>query len=165
MSAVVPLTNSQTFAPFRGLITEILKETSHNLQIASFSLPPTSPRFVCTRAELDFSHRDVTSLRTPRVATAGGMDTIMQQAQNLRALQQGQTPLVGGENPDLHDSDFSGITPRPSTAATPHPMVGMTPTGGATGRRNVIAGISSTPMLGATPSVAGTPMRTPGELV
>ena len=57
----------------------------------------------------------------------------MMEAQNLSRLQQGQTPLLGGENPQLHDSDFSGVTPKPSTAATPHPLAaGATPAPGAT---------------------------------
>ncbi|KAK9818201.1 hypothetical protein WJX72_008746 [[Myrmecia] bisecta] len=108
-----------------------------------------------------------TPMRTPRLATAGGQDRIMQEAQNLARLQTGQTPLFGGENPELHPSDFSGITPRNNVAATPNALAlaatpagagalpGATPAGGRS-----IAGIG----LAATParSVAGTPLRTPG---
>ena len=93
-------------------------------------------------------------MRTPRSTTAGGADRITQEAQNLARLQAGQTPLMGGANPELHPSDFAGVTPRSTTAATPHPM--------ATPR------IGESPYLGATPaggrSVAGisaSPMRTP----
>ena len=67
-----------------------------------------------------------------------------QEAENLRALQQGKTPLLGGENPLLHPSDFSGVTPRRKEAFTPNPL--------ATPLRTPAAG-------GSTPSVAGTPGR------
>ena len=33
---------------------------------------------------------------------------ILQEAQNLRKLQTGQSSLLGGENPTLHHSDFTG---------------------------------------------------------
>ena len=72
----------------------------------------------------------------------------MMEAQNLSRLQQGQTPLLGGENPQLHDSDFSGVTPKNFAAATPHPLAaGATPLPGATPA-----------LTGATPSraIAGT---------
>ena len=72
----------------------------------------------------------------------------MMEAQNLSRLQQGQTPLLGGENPQLHDSDFSGVTPKNFAAATPHPLAaGATPLPGATPA-----------LMGATPSraIAGT---------
>lgn len=75
----------------------------------------------------------------------------MMEAQNLSRLQQGQTPLLGGENPQLHDSDFSGVTPKNFAAATPHPL-----TAGATP--------GATPALtGATPSraIAGTALLAP----
>ena len=61
-------------------------------------------------------------MRTPRSTTAGGADRITLEAQNLARLQAGQTPLMGGANPELHPSDFAGVTPRNTTAATPHPM-------------------------------------------
>ena len=76
---------------------------------------------------------------------ANGMDRITMEAQNLARLQAGQTPLAGGENPLLHASDFSGVTPRQNVAATPNPLAAMTPRIGG-----------ETPAPGATPrAVAG----------
>ena len=63
----------------------------------------------------------------------------MMEAQNLSRLQQGQTPLLGGENPQLHESDFSGVTPKNFAAATPHPLAA-----------------GATPLPGATPALTGT---------
>lgn len=71
-------------------------------------------------------------MRTPRVMAANGMDRVTMEAQNLARLQAGQTPLVGGENPELHNSDFLGVTPRQNVAATPNPLALMTPRGGQT---------------------------------
>ena len=62
--------------------------------------------------------------RTPQI---GGHDAILQEAQNLRRLAEGQTPLLGGENPTLAGSDFSGITPARRDAPTPNPLAGATP--------------------------------------
>lgn len=94
-------------------------------------------------------------MRTPRVGGgAGGGDRIMMEAQNLARLQAGQTPLAGGENPELHASDFSGVTPRQFAAATPNPLAGgLTP--GATGRPGVTPALGGmTPGMGngTTPS-------------
>lgn len=66
------------------------------------------------------------------MVSANGMDRITMEAQNLARLQAGQTPLAGGENPMLHQSDFSGVTPRQNVAATPNPLIGMTPRAGET---------------------------------
>jgi hypothetical protein len=110
-------------------------------------------------AALPLERRFATPMRTPRVEGAGGGDRIMADAQSLAKLMTLPTPLEGGENPDLAQSDFSGITPRHTIAATPNPLAtprtaGATPAPGATpaGGR-AIAGVP------ATPSVAGTPMR------
>lgn len=92
-----------------------------------------------------------TPMRTPRAVTASGQDRVMMEAQNLSRLQQGQTPLYGGENPQLFDSDFSGITPKPFTAATPNPLAaGLTPRAGATPS---LAHPGATPSMGR--SIAG----------
>eukprot|EP00741_Cyanophora_paradoxa_P003917 tig00000737_g3811.t1 len=56
-------------------------------------------------------------MRTPR--TAAGGDTIFQEAQNLVALQMGETPLKGGENTPLHATSFEGATPKRAAIATP----------------------------------------------
>jgi pre-mRNA-splicing factor CDC5/CEF1 len=95
-----------------------------------------------------------TPLRTPRVpATGGGGDFILQEAQNLARLQSGQTPLVGGENPMLHPSDFSGITPRRKDAATPHPlaMAGATPLSGGPAATPRMPGVRGMSAVAATP--------------
>ena len=90
-------------------------------------------------------------LRTPRAPAAGGGDFILQEAENLARLQAGATPLLGGDNPLLHPSDFSGVTPRRKEAATPHPMAtpARTPGPGATPARLGSAGAfpSATPSL------------------
>ena len=133
--------------------------------------------------------RFATPMRTPRTA-ATGHDSIMAQAQNLARLQNMQTPLLGGANPELNPTDFTGVTPKPSIAATPNPlaalaaqagatpMMGGTPGRGVTGGqgglfgatpgRGAIAGVAATPaaLMGATPGRGGgvigsTPGQTP----
>lgn len=97
--------------------------------------------------------RFATPMRTPaRTPAAAGANRVMQEAQNLLALQAGQTPLLGGENPDLHPSDFSGVTPRAAPAATPNPLAAAAAAVGATPGRSV-AGVAATPLLaGAVPA-------------
>lgn len=70
----------------------------------------------------------------------GSRAAIMQEAQNLARLQQGMTPLLGGENPDLHPSDFTGAVPKHHRMQTPGPD-GTTPLVG--GRS--LAGVAATP--------------------
>lgn len=48
----------------------------------------------------------------------------MQEAQNLIALTNVETPLKGGLNTPLFESDFSGITPRRDIIQTPNTMLG-----------------------------------------
>ncbi|CAI5516328.1 unnamed protein product [Closterium sp. Naga37s-1] len=120
----------------------------------------------------------LTPLRTPQRTPGGKGDAIMMEAENLARLRDTQTPLFGGQNPDLHPSDFSGITPRKKEAHTPNPLatpfrtpgtaVGMTPGGlalagaGAPGSVRG-ASVGGTPgkdsVFGATPSEG---MVTPG---
>jgi pre-mRNA-splicing factor CDC5/CEF1 len=96
-----------------------------------------------------------TPLRTPQRTPAGKGDAIMMEAENLARLRESQTPLFGGENPELHPSDFSGVTPRKKEIQTPNPMTtGATP------------GPGLTPRLGMTPARDGqsfglTPRGTP----
>ncbi len=65
-------------------------------------------------------------LRTPR--TPASKDTILQEAQNLIALQHVQTPLKGGENTPLRDSTtgtgFEGIQPAKQAVQTPNVVLG-----------------------------------------
>ncbi|KFM23176.1 Cell division cycle 5-like protein [Auxenochlorella protothecoides] len=85
---------------------------------------------------------------------------------NLAALTAGATPLLGGENPVLHPSDFSGVTPRATPAATPGThALGGTPA--ATLGTHALGGvaIAATPRGGrvsgggATPAPVPTPLR------
>jgi len=102
-----------------------------------------------------------TPMRTPRTPSMG-FDPIMQQAENLAKMNNLNTPLIGGDNPELHPSDFSGATPRPQTASTPNPAatplqqsVGATPLSALSGRGpRAIAGVAATP---------GSVMTTPGR--
>lgn len=86
----------------------------------------------------------------------------MQQAANLAKLRDMQTPLLGGENPELVGLDYSGIAPQTSVVQTPNPLAaaaaaaGMTPGPGATpavGGGKAAAGVGG--LLGATPGRAG----------
>ena len=48
---------------------------------------------------------------------------LVQEAQNIMALTNVDTPLKGGLNTPLHESDFSGVTPRHQTAQTPNTLI------------------------------------------
>ncbi|KAL3520983.1 hypothetical protein ACH5RR_019132 [Cinchona calisaya] len=102
-------------------------------------------------------HQGMTPLRTPQRTPAGKQDAIMMEAENQRRLNQSQTPLLGGENPMLHPSDFSGVTPRKKEIQTPNPLMTPLATPGGSGL---------TPIIGMTPSRDGysfgtTPKGTP----
>ncbi|KAL4370061.1 hypothetical protein AHAS_Ahas06G0028100 [Arachis hypogaea] len=56
--------------------------------------------------------KGMTPLRTPQRTPVGKGDAIMMEAENLARLRESQTPLLGGENPELHPSEFSGVTPK-----------------------------------------------------
>ncbi|XP_008320731.1 cell division cycle 5-like protein [Cynoglossus semilaevis] len=60
-------------------------------------------------------------LRTPRTPTV--QDRILQEAQNLMALTNIDTPLKGGLNTPLHESDFSGVTPQRQQIQTPNTVL------------------------------------------
>ncbi|XP_043691928.1 cell division cycle 5-like protein [Telopea speciosissima] len=99
----------------------------------------------------------MTPLRTPQRTPAGKGDAIMMEAENLARLRESQTPLLGGENPELHPSDFSGVTPKKREIQTPNPMATPLSTPGPMGL---------TPRIGMTPSRDGysfgmTPKGTP----
>ncbi|XP_044262430.1 cell division cycle 5-like protein [Tribolium madens] len=57
--------------------------------------------------------------RTPAPQT----DRILQEAQNVMALTHVDTPLKGGVNTPLHNSDFSGVLPQALTVATPNTVL------------------------------------------
>jgi pre-mRNA-splicing factor CDC5/CEF1 len=89
--------------------------------------------------------RLMTPLRTPQRTPGGKGDAIMMEAENLAHLRESQTPLLGGDNPDLHPSDFSGVTPHKKEIQTPNPMA--TPLASP--------GHAVTPRIGMTPSRDG----------
>ncbi|XP_041352157.1 cell division cycle 5-like protein [Gigantopelta aegis] len=97
------------------------------------------------------------NLRTPR--TPASQDTILQEAQNIMALTNVDTPLKGGLNTPLHESDFSGVTPRHQTPHTPNTVLGTpfrTPSSMTDG--------GLTPRMGMTPRQGAggmTPQQTP----
>lgn len=57
--------------------------------------------------------------RTPAPQT----DRILQEAQNVMALTQVDTPLKGGLNTVLNNTDFSGVTPQQQIVATPNTVL------------------------------------------
>ncbi|KAG7273014.1 hypothetical protein CRUP_011898 [Coryphaenoides rupestris] len=112
-------------------------------------------------SEYSLTNNMSAGLRTPR--TPAAQDKIMQEAQNLMALTNIDTPLKGGLNTPLHQSDFSGSTPQRQQVQTPNTVIttpfrtptqsqgseGMTPQAGAAG--------------GMTPRGPVTPGLTPGR--
>jgi len=64
------------------------------------------------------------SLRTPRTPMAQ-QDRVLQEAQNIMALTNVDTPLKGGENVMLQEAggDFSGVAPTPQAIATPNTVL------------------------------------------
>ncbi|KAG6751801.1 hypothetical protein NC652_030959 [Populus alba x Populus x berolinensis] len=99
----------------------------------------------------------MTPLRTPQRTPAGKGDAIMMEAENLARLRESQTPLLGGENPDLHPSDFSGVTPKKREIQTPNPMLTPSATPGGVGLTPRIGMTPSRDSFGITPK--GTPIR------
>lgn len=57
--------------------------------------------------------------RTPAPQT----DRILQEAQNMMALTHVDTPLKGGLNTPLHNSDFSGVMPQSLSVSTPNTVL------------------------------------------
>ncbi|XP_075513464.1 cell division cycle 5-like protein [Primulina tabacum] len=98
------------------------------------------------------------SLRTPQRTPASKQDAIMMEAENQRRLTQSQTPLLGGENPLLHPSDFSGVTPRKKDIATPNPLLTPSATPGGAG---LTPRINMTPSRDGYNSFSMTPRGTP----
>jgi pre-mRNA-splicing factor CDC5/CEF1 len=86
---------------------------------------------------------DISKLRTPMLPS--NQDTILTEAQNLMALSVVETPLKGGLNTPLHESDFSSATPQHKIPQTPNTMF-------------------QTPYRTPAGEVHATPTRTPGVL-
>ncbi|KAF8401884.1 hypothetical protein HHK36_012834 [Tetracentron sinense] len=108
----------------------------------------------------------MTPFRTPQRTPGGKADAIMMEAENLARLRESQTPLLGGENPELHPSDFSGVTPKKREIQTPNPMATPLSTPGPMGLTPTHGPMGLTPRIGMTPSRDGysfgmTPKGTP----
>ncbi|XP_045467049.1 cell division cycle 5-like protein [Harmonia axyridis] len=63
-----------------------------------------------------------TAVATPRTPMSQN-DKIMQEAQNLMALSHVDTPLKGGLNTPLHETDFSSVMPQNQQIATPNTVL------------------------------------------
>ncbi|XP_061822617.1 cell division cycle 5-like protein [Nerophis lumbriciformis] len=112
-------------------------------------------------SEYSITNNMATGLRTPR--TPAAQDRILQEAQNLMALTNIDTPLKGGLNTPLNESDFSGVTPQRQQVQTPNTVLGTpfrTP-GHGQGSEAMTpqSGGALTPRGPATPGL--TPGRTP----
>ena len=95
------------------------------------------------------------SLRTPRTPMAS-QDKIMQEAQNIMALNNVDTPLKGGLNSDLSENggDFQGMTPSAASLKTPNTVL-TTPYRTKEGQVGLTP--SQTPSSGA--KIEATPLR------
>ncbi len=76
----------------------------------------------------DYTDRPLpTPMRTPMGSGPSSQEVIMREASNLRMLERGQTPLLGGGNPELAESDVANngaIETNVSTAGATTPMIG-----------------------------------------
>ncbi|KAL3050747.1 hypothetical protein OYC64_012716 [Pagothenia borchgrevinki] len=72
-------------------------------------------------SEYSVTNAMATGQRTPRTPLI--QDRILQEAQNLMALTNIDTPLKGGLNTPLHESDFSGVTPQKTQSQTPNTVL------------------------------------------
>lgn len=70
----------------------------------------------------DYSLTPAGSTRTPRTP-APTTDRVLQEAQNMMALTHVDTPLKGGLNTPLHNSDFSGMNPQRDIVTTPNTVL------------------------------------------
>jgi pre-mRNA-splicing factor CDC5/CEF1 len=70
----------------------------------------------------DYSLTPAGGIRTPRTP-APTTDRVLQEAQNMMALTHVDTPLKGGLNTPLHNSDFSGMTPQRDIVTTPNTVL------------------------------------------
>ncbi|KAI7805030.1 cell division cycle 5-like protein [Triplophysa rosa] len=132
-----------------GQASEIARQTAEESGITNSASSALLSEYNLTNSSM--------ALRTPR--TPAAQDKILQEAQNLMALTNVDTPLKGGLNTPLHESDFSGVTPQRQVVQTPntvlstpfrtpsHGSEGMTPHGGMTPK----------PPVGVTPG--RTPLR------
>jgi pre-mRNA-splicing factor CDC5/CEF1 len=105
-----PQLSDQDLSEFSKSNTEI-EEYASTSRITQSLLPSTGATPLPSR----------TPMRTPLPSrTPAKEDHIMKEVQNLIALTAQQTPLIGGENPSLHPSDFTGVTPKLQDIKTPN---------------------------------------------
>ncbi|XP_024541808.1 cell division cycle 5-like protein, partial [Selaginella moellendorffii] len=131
-------------------LEEIVKMSS-----SADNLPGEDEGSSATRALVANYNQTPRAGMTPARTPGGKGDAIMMEAENLLRLRETQTPLFGGENPELHPSDFSGVTPKKREVQTPNVIATPLTTPG---------GVGSTPRIGSTPretSFAMTPKGTP----
>uniref|UniRef100_A0A1Y9HB77 Uncharacterized protein n=1 Tax=Anopheles farauti TaxID=69004 RepID=A0A1Y9HB77_9DIPT len=93
-----------------GRASEIAKE------VASESGVETTDALL---ADYSITPQVAATPRTPAPMT----DRILQEAQNMMALTHVETPLKGGVNTPLHQSDFSGVLPQSQAVATPNTVL------------------------------------------
>lgn len=93
-----------------GKVTELAKEVASENGIESTE---TLVQDYSTASKM------VATPRTPMAQT----DKILQEAQNLMALSNVDTPLKGGFNTPLHNSDFSSVLPQKEQITTPNTLL------------------------------------------
>uniref|UniRef100_A0A8C8G6I9 Cell division cycle 5-like protein n=1 Tax=Oncorhynchus tshawytscha TaxID=74940 RepID=A0A8C8G6I9_ONCTS len=135
-----------------GQASEVARQTAEESGITNSASSALLSEYSLTNSAM------ATGLRTPK--TPAAQDKILQEAQNLMALTNVDTPLKGGLNTPLHQSDFSGVTPQRQAVQTPNTVLTTpfrTPGPGSEG--------SMTPQGGLTPKGPGTvtPGVTPGR--
>lgn len=97
----------------------------------------------------DYAVTPGTAFRTPRTPMAAE-DRVLQEARNILALTNVDTPLKGGQNAELIENggDFSGVTPRGTDMKTPNTVL-TTPYRTKDGQVGLTP--SKTPIIGITP--------------
>ncbi|XP_062538780.1 cell division cycle 5-like protein [Armigeres subalbatus] len=131
-----------------GRASEIAKE------VASESGVETTDALL---ADYSITPQVAATPRTPAPVT----DRILQEAQNMMALTHVDTPLKGGVNTPLAQSDFSGALPQSQVVATPNTVLATPfrstrgPDGGATPAGFLTPGSGALVPVGATPAQPG----------
>ncbi|XP_060551869.1 cell division cycle 5-like protein [Ruditapes philippinarum] len=100
------------------------------------------------------------ALRTPRTPALAS-DVLMQEAQNIMALTNVDTPLKGGLNTPLHNSDFSGATPQARNIQTPNTVLGTPFRTPGPAEDGGMTPHGLTPMITQNGQLGVTPLRTP----
>ncbi|EAT38672.1 AAEL009469-PA [Aedes aegypti] len=131
-----------------GRASEIAKE------VASESGVETTDALL---ADYSITPQVAATPRTPAPVT----DRILQEAQNMMALTHVDTPLKGGANTPLTQSDFSGALPQSQVVATPNTVLATPfrstrgPDGAATPAGFLTPGSGALVPVGATPGQPG----------